>query len=70
MSASTDPTPGFGIEDARQFLYQEARYLDDRDWDAWLAPQSGPLVPARIPGEGNHKAIEDAPGSYVKMRAV
>jgi benzoate/toluate 1,2-dioxygenase subunit beta len=37
MSATTHLTPAFGIEDARQFLYQEARYLDDRDWDAWLA---------------------------------
>lgn len=27
----------FTIEDARQFLYREARALDDRDWDAWLA---------------------------------
>lgn len=27
----------FTIEDARQFLYREARYLDDKDWDAWLA---------------------------------
>lgn len=25
------------IEDIRQFLYQEARLLDDKDWDAWLA---------------------------------
>ena len=38
MSATTDlTTAAFGIQDARQFLYQEARYLDDRDWDAWLA---------------------------------
>lgn len=27
----------FSTEDARQFLYREARLLDDRDWDAWLA---------------------------------
>ncbi|HUN41412.1 MAG TPA: benzoate 1,2-dioxygenase small subunit [Acetobacteraceae bacterium] len=27
----------FTTEDARTFLYREARYLDDRDWDAWLA---------------------------------
>ena len=27
----------FGIEEARQFLYQEARYLDDKQWDDWLA---------------------------------
>jgi benzoate/toluate 1,2-dioxygenase beta subunit len=25
------------IEDVRQFLYGEARCLDDRDWDGWLA---------------------------------
>ena len=24
-------------ETIRQFLYQEARLLDDKDWDAWLA---------------------------------
>ncbi len=24
------------IEDIRQFLYREARFLDDKDWDAWL----------------------------------
>ncbi len=27
----------FPLEQARQFLYREARCLDDRDWDAWLA---------------------------------
>ena len=27
----------FTTEDARRFLYREARLLDDRDWDAWLA---------------------------------
>ena len=26
-----------GIEQARQFLFQEARYLDDKEWDSWLA---------------------------------
>jgi benzoate/toluate 1,2-dioxygenase beta subunit len=25
------------IEAIRQFLYQEARLLDDKDWDGWLA---------------------------------
>jgi polyhydroxyalkanoate synthase len=39
------------------------------DWIAWLAPQSGPMVPARIPGEAaGFAAIEDAPGRYVKER--
>lgn len=37
-------------------------------WDKWLAPKSGKKVKARIPGEGALKAIEDAPGSYVKMK--
>jgi len=27
-------------------------------------------VPARQPGDGKLKPIEDAPGSYVKMRIV
>lgn len=38
------------------------------DWHKWLSKKSGPKVPARIPGEGPLKAIEDAPGSYVKVR--
>ncbi len=25
------------IEDVRQFLFREARLLDDKDWDGWLA---------------------------------
>jgi benzoate/toluate 1,2-dioxygenase beta subunit len=28
---------GFTQQDAEQFLYREARALDDKDWDAWLA---------------------------------
>ena len=27
----------WSLEDARQFLYREARFLDDKEWDAWLA---------------------------------
>ena len=38
------------------------------DWISWLAPQSGAKVAARVPGEGPLKAIEDAPGRYVKER--
>jgi polyhydroxyalkanoate synthase len=39
------------------------------DWQAWIDAQNGPdRVPARIPGEGGLKAIEDAPGSYVAQR--
>ena len=42
------------------------------DWIAWLAPRSGKQVAARKPGDGKdggkYKAIEDAPGRYVKER--
>jgi polyhydroxyalkanoate synthase len=38
------------------------------DWDKWLSAMSGPKVKARVPGDGKLKAIEDAPGSYVKVR--
>jgi polyhydroxyalkanoate synthase len=41
------------------------------DWLAWLKRQDPSTVKAegpRIPGEGKLKAIEDAPGSYVKAR--
>jgi polyhydroxyalkanoate synthase subunit PhaC len=36
------------------------------DWDAWLAPQSGEMIPARRPGDGELPVIEPAPGSYAR----
>ncbi|HEX8527990.1 MAG TPA: class I poly(R)-hydroxyalkanoic acid synthase, partial [Allosphingosinicella sp.] len=41
------------------------------DWAKWigaLAEKKVPAKGARIPGKGKLKAIEDAPGSYVKAR--
>ena len=41
------------------------------DWLGWLKQQDGARVKAqgaRIPGKGKLKAVEDAPGSYVKAR--
>ena len=38
------------------------------DWHGWLAKKSGPKVAARVPGDGLLDIIEDAPGSYVKVR--
>lgn len=38
-------------------------------WDKWLSKKSGPKVAARDPAKGKLKPIEDAPGSYVKVRA-
>ena len=40
------------------------------DYAAWVAPYGGGKVTARKPGDGKLKPIEDAPGSYVRVRAV
>ena len=37
------------------------------DWLSWLKQQDPTQVPARVPGGGKLKPIEDAPGSYVKV---
>jgi len=39
------------------------------EWGKWVARQSGKKVPARLPGDGELKPIEDAPGSFVKIQA-
>jgi polyhydroxyalkanoate synthase len=39
------------------------------DWAAWIAGQAPRKVPARRPGEGKLKALADAPGDYVKVKA-
>ena len=38
-------------------------------WERWIAKHAGDEVPARQPGDGKLTPIEDAPGSYVKVRA-
>lgn len=38
-------------------------------WDKWLSKKSGPKVAARDPAKGKVKPLEDAPGSYVRMKA-
>ena len=39
------------------------------DWDKWVKKHGGGEVAARTPGDGPLRAIEDAPGSYVMVRA-
>jgi polyhydroxyalkanoate synthase len=39
------------------------------DWMRWLDGFAGGRVPARVPGRDGLKALGDAPGAYVKMRA-
>jgi len=38
-------------------------------WVEWLSAKSGKSVPARDPAKGPLKPLEDAPGSYVKVRS-
>jgi polyhydroxyalkanoate synthase len=38
-------------------------------WAQWLRAKSGDLVPARDPAKGKFTPIEDAPGSYVKVKS-
>ncbi len=39
------------------------------DWKKWVQRHNGKKVPARVPGDGKLEVIEDAPGSYVRVRA-
>ncbi len=38
------------------------------DWSEWVSEHNDGVVPKREPGDGGLKIIEDAPGSYVKLR--
>ncbi len=49
-------------------VHQDGSWWED--WAAWNAGKAGDRVPARQPGEGGLPALEDAPGSYVAMRAA
>jgi polyhydroxyalkanoate synthase len=37
-------------------------------WNEWVSQFGGDQVPARTPGDGKLTVIEDAPGSYAKLR--
>ena len=39
------------------------------DWNRWVTAFAPERVPARVPGTGKLAAIEDAPGSYVKVKS-
>ena len=38
------------------------------DWAKWVEQYAGDKVAARAPGDGKLKVLEDAPGSFVKLR--
>ncbi len=39
------------------------------DWNRWVTAHDASQVPARVPGNGALQAIEDAPGSYVRVKS-
>ena len=39
------------------------------DWQRWITALDAETVPARTPGAGSLPALEDAPGSYVRVKA-
>ncbi|MDI9408530.1 MAG: class I poly(R)-hydroxyalkanoic acid synthase [Candidatus Pacebacteria bacterium] len=39
------------------------------EWDRFSTSHGGEMVPARTPGSGKLKALEDAPGSFVKVKS-
>ena len=39
------------------------------EWYKWVARKSGAKVAARVPGDGKLKVLENAPGSYVLIKA-
>jgi polyhydroxyalkanoate synthase subunit PhaC len=39
-------------------------------WDEWVAQLDSARIPARAPGVGRLPIIEDAPGSYVRVRSM
>ena len=56
-----------------QAWFEKAKHKDGSwwpEWDKWIRPHAGDKVPARKPGDGKLKPIEDAPGSYVKLKAT
>jgi benzoate/toluate 1,2-dioxygenase beta subunit len=59
MSTTLEIPGTLSIEDASRFLYREARLLDDRDWDSWLALYA-PDVEFWMPAwDDDDKLVED-----------
>ena len=58
---STDPEDWLAAAEAHEGSWWP-------DWKKWIRKQSGAKVAPRVPGEGGLEPVEEAPGSYVKVR--
>ena len=61
----TSPSPDAWLETATQ---RPGSWWTE--WESWIKEFAGGELEARRPGAGKLKAIEDAPGSYVKVQAA
>jgi polyhydroxyalkanoate synthase subunit PhaC len=63
-NAKTPPTP-------EQWLESATMVADSwwPSWEKWIVKLAGGQVKARVPGDGKLKIIEDAPGSYVRVKS-
>ncbi len=59
--------PDSADEWLRQARYHEGSWWPD--WSRWVRRRAGGEVAARVPGDGALQVLEDAPGSYVKLRS-
>ena len=71
MSITLEASPAterktLSIEDVRQFLYREARCLDDRDWDGWLAHYA-PDVEFWMPAWDDDDELTEDPQSQISL---
>lgn len=64
LGDKTPPSPNAWLEAA-----EEHDHSWWPEWAKWVAKFGGTKVAARKPGDGKLKPIEDAPGSYVKVKA-
>ena len=63
-NAKLPATPDAWLDGAKQ---HEGSWWTD--WQAWVGERTGREVAPRIPGKGKLRALADAPGSYVRVRA-
>ncbi len=58
------------VDDAEEWLNSAEKHPGSwwSDWAEWIGKHGGDKVPARKPGDGKLKVIEDAPGSAAKFR--
>lgn len=56
----------FNYETVRDFLYREARYLDDRQWDEWLSCYS-PKATYWLPSWDDNNVLVDDPQTQISL---